>query len=343
MTQAYTNPLAGVGVPVAYPINDKWEFDAAGFSSHMLNLAQAHVDFVVVNALTGQTYSMDNGTRRRVADEARALRSTMRNIQPGIKVILCINSADSDETAKNAEYAASGFDGFMLQPSKLPDIYDEGKLIYEFIDLLRERASPATPIILYSNPQTAIQGIEMLAEPEFVAELSKAFPDIIAGIKVSANYAALDGICCADLRPGFSVAVGNALDMFRVFGEEGKAIRDRVKAVVSGPANVYPDQWVNAWKLLQVPVKECNDKIREAIRQYESFFRQFQQVCNEHSSAGVIPVLNYMLYLQSIFSKHSCLQQTGNLSSTETPHIRAAYDHFKEKATRLITAKELLG
>jgi dihydrodipicolinate synthase/N-acetylneuraminate lyase len=297
--------LEGVIIPVVTALKENGNFDESSQVKLLDYVADNGADAVLSLGLTGEAQYLPFNERLKVMRVTAETVQAIKRQGTKLKLVLGINGNGNHygEIIKNA-YHASKFpiDGVVLQLSRIPDAIDYAVLLEDI------RKVSEIPIYLYANPQTAVNNREIIT-PDTIEEFS--LMENVWGIKVSDEYEMLQKYCEATEEADFGVYIGNAMDMFRAFGN-GVQLRKPPIGVITGPGNAFPEEWARAWELR-------NNTGEERERLFSLFTRFRDLYYSMPGGKDTIAAIKFTLYEGGILDSPQCAGK--NLSKEDKKYL----------------------
>jgi 4-hydroxy-tetrahydrodipicolinate synthase len=226
-----TKDLRGVFAAVITPLDSHLRPDPDMAIPYYRELLARGCDGLNVLGTTGEAFSLS------VDDRLRFMEAVAGSDLPRERMMVGTGAAAlGDAIRLTAAAFRLGFRGALIMPPFFfRDVTDEG--VMEFFTLLVDAVHPAQrSVYLYNFPQ--MSGVRF--HPELVERLTKAFPNVIAGMKDSSNDAALQERII-EMHPELAVFPSS----------EGylTAARDSgLAGCISGSVALWPQLAADVWK-----------------------------------------------------------------------------------------------
>ena len=193
--------LAGLWPPASTPFGADGALDERRLIRHCRGMLDDGAAGLAVLGTTSEANSLTLGERRRVIDALVEDGVAPARLLPGTGAC-----AIDDAVALSRHAGEIGCAGvLLLPPFYYKNVSDEG--LFAFVATLIERCGAAVPrILLYHFPAMAAAGWSI----ELTGRLTKAFPDVVAGMKDSTGNAEHTK-AMIDAFPGFAVLPGSEL------------------------------------------------------------------------------------------------------------------------------------
>lgn len=276
--------MYNVIVPAITALNVDGTFDDRGQENLTTYLAQSGVDAVFPLGLTGEFPHLDYATKVDVMNATAIAVGVYRGLTGKDTAILFGVNGETPEETISLVQNASRFkpQGLVLQLSKIDADDHSG-----FLDAVL--AETNVPVFLYANPATAIG--EEVVTPENLASYDR---DGVEGIKISDSFERFKEYASVDCN--LDLYMGNAMDIFRAFGEE---LPKKPSGVVTGPGNVFPREWSRAW----------NEQSEDS--QVKTLFDKFRTLYyGIPSGKHTIAAIKHVLRTKGIIDSSTCYGKT---------------------------------
>jgi dihydrodipicolinate synthase/N-acetylneuraminate lyase len=257
---------------------------------------------------------------------------------PPVEAWAGVTAATRRETIANLEWAMkSGAHAAVVAPLSIQDVVDVVEFFQRDVSDAFERFGGWVPVFLYDNADIAANPRIPHIRTRDVKRLSRL--PFIFGVKVSASRRVLGnytkGAAHFKDKGEFGIYVGNAMLMFRVFamrdGLAGRVseywnrylLRNELPiGVVSGPANVWPREWQQAWRA-------CYSGDDGAASAYRQAFLAFEEACRFNDRGRVldktIACLKYALKLDGVIESDLVASGSPSLSDSERAEFYSKY------------------
>lgn len=234
-------------------------------------------------------------------------------------------------------------DAVVLAPLSIRDIDDVVSFFHREINDLFEKRGASLPIFLYDNRDIAVDPRRDHIRTFDVKRLSRL--PYVFGIKVSASRRVLGnymrGASHYNDQGDFAIYIGNAMLIFDVFHLE-HSLAGRVReywnrflmhdtvpvGVVSGPGNVFPQEWKRAWYACctgDVLLTAAYRKVFEAFERVRCFLKNGKAVNKD------LACFKYALVLEGVIDADAVAAGTPALSDSERDLFRKDYRMLKDE------------
>lgn len=334
-------PKKGLNVPLVTVLDEAGniiEADQRRVIRYTVQNGQG-ADSIFLAGTTGEFNRLSNAQRQQLfeiaVDETKRINAELPECTTRIEAWVGVTAETKAETLENIEYARQiGADMGVIAPLTIGDLAPDE--IVEFFENDVARAvgeDDPLPISLYDNPDIA-------AKPEVLGNMPIELIDKLRGLpfvvclKASTTREVLQNFMNEfsgeNGKPALDIYYGNAPLIFVMDEMQRKAemTNRKIAGVVSGPANLFPREWREAWQAAVKGDEKLIDAYRTAFEDFEKL--TFSQN-GQYTTTKMLSGIKYGLYFQGVISSPHVGKGTPALTAEEAEKLRSGLEKVQEK------------